>query len=194
MYPVLLGPLSKIKTLSDRLLFAHKLDHLDAKISTRAPASTALSNAVWTGPRAANLNAYLSNCATQTSANALNGDVNTVASNIDAPLSSCLTSVGDKIQAGVIDTFTTQSVSGSSTGIQEYYTDIAITAVSAVDQCVVILNGSAWVYGSGQYPQDPFIWGEMMGYLLDTNTLRISAISNQGLVRLKGGWFVIEWD
>ena len=194
MYPVFLGALSKIKTLSDRLLFAHKLDNINTKISAIAPSSTALSNAVWTAPRANNLNASLSNCATQASANALNSDVNAIASKLDVNISTCLTSVGGKIQSGVIDTFTTQSVSGSSTGIQEYYTDVSITAVSAINQSAVILNGCALISGSGQYPQNPFIWGEMMGCLLDTNTLRISAISNQGLAYLKGGWFIIEWD
>ncbi|CAH1387012.1 hypothetical protein [Candidatus Nitrotoga sp. M5] len=57
MIEVLLGVPAKVKTLVDRLTAtrAARLDYLDAAISSRAPASTAASNAVWTDPRAAKL-------------------------------------------------------------------------------------------------------------------------------------------
>lgn len=57
MIEVLLGLPSKVKTLVDRLTStrAAKLDYLDATISSTAPASTALSNAVWSDARAAKL-------------------------------------------------------------------------------------------------------------------------------------------
>lgn len=51
------GPSGRLKTLLDRLTStrATNLDNLDAAISTRAPSSTALSNAVWTDARAGKL-------------------------------------------------------------------------------------------------------------------------------------------
>lgn len=54
MSAILYGVPGKLKTLIDRLTSARaaKLDNLDAATSTRAPASTALSNAVWTDARA----------------------------------------------------------------------------------------------------------------------------------------------
>lgn len=55
MIPALLGLPGKIKTLLDRLtsVRATALDDLDATISSRAPASTAMSNATWSDARAA---------------------------------------------------------------------------------------------------------------------------------------------
>lgn len=54
MWTMLAGVPGKLKTLLDRLTAtrAANLDRLDADVSTRAPASTALSNAVWTDTRA----------------------------------------------------------------------------------------------------------------------------------------------
>lgn len=56
---MLAGVPGKLKTLLDRLTAARaaNLDKLDANVSTRAPAATALSNAVWTDARAAKLDA-----------------------------------------------------------------------------------------------------------------------------------------
>lgn len=56
---MLAGVPGKLKTLLDRLTAtrAANLDKLDADISTRAAASTALSNAVWTNTRAGRLDA-----------------------------------------------------------------------------------------------------------------------------------------
>lgn len=57
MSAFLLGVPGKLKALLDRLTAdrAGYLDRLDATVSSRAPASTALSSATWTGPRAAKL-------------------------------------------------------------------------------------------------------------------------------------------
>lgn len=57
MWTMLAGVPGKLKTLIDRLTAtrAANLDKLDANISTRAAASTALSNATWDGTLAGNL-------------------------------------------------------------------------------------------------------------------------------------------
>lgn len=57
MIEVLLGLPAKVKTLVDRLTStrATNLDNLDAAVSTRSAASTALSNVVWTDARAGKL-------------------------------------------------------------------------------------------------------------------------------------------
>lgn len=57
MIAVLLGLPAKVKTLVDRLTSgrAANLDNLNATVSSRAAASTALSNAVWTDVRAGKL-------------------------------------------------------------------------------------------------------------------------------------------
>jgi len=57
MSAILYGVPGKLKTLIDRLTSARaaKIDNLDAAVTTRAPASTALSNGVWTDARAGKL-------------------------------------------------------------------------------------------------------------------------------------------
>lgn len=57
MWTMLAGVPGKLKTLLDRLTVtrAANLDKLDANITTRAPASTALTNAVWSDARAGRL-------------------------------------------------------------------------------------------------------------------------------------------
>ena len=59
MWTMLAGVPGKLKTMLDRLTAtrAANLDKLDANITTRAAASTALSNAVWSDARAAKLDA-----------------------------------------------------------------------------------------------------------------------------------------
>lgn len=60
MWTMLAGIPTKVKTLLDRLTStrATKLDNIDVAISTRAPASTALSTAVWTNDHAAKIDAF----------------------------------------------------------------------------------------------------------------------------------------
>jgi len=57
MSAILYGVPGKLKTMLDRLTSARaaKIDNLDAAVTTRAAASTALSNAVWTDARAGKL-------------------------------------------------------------------------------------------------------------------------------------------
>lgn len=57
MWTMLAGVPGKLKTLIDRLTAtrAANLDKLDANITTRAAAATALTNAVWTDARAGKL-------------------------------------------------------------------------------------------------------------------------------------------
>lgn len=57
MSAFLAGIPGQVKTLLDRLTSgrATNLDNLDATVSSRAPSSTALSTATWTGTRATNL-------------------------------------------------------------------------------------------------------------------------------------------
>ena len=61
MSAILYGVPGKLKTLIDRLTSARaaKLDNLDTTVGSRAPASTALSNVVWTDGRAGNLDTVL---------------------------------------------------------------------------------------------------------------------------------------
>lgn len=66
MIDFLLGVPGKLKTIYDYLTThlsstrAAKIDNLDAAMSTRAPASTALSTATWTGTKAGYLDAGIS--------------------------------------------------------------------------------------------------------------------------------------
>jgi hypothetical protein len=77
---LLMGVTGRLKTLVDRLTSgrAANLDNLDAAVTTRAAASTALSTASWTSGRAANLD------------------------NLDAAVSSRLSTVINSIQTGTI--------------------------------------------------------------------------------------------
>lgn len=69
MIDFLLGVPGKLKTIYDYLTThlsstrAAKIDQLDAAISTRAPASTALSSAMWTATKAGYLDAAISSVA-----------------------------------------------------------------------------------------------------------------------------------
>jgi len=62
MWTMLAGVPGKLKTMADRLTAgrAANLDNLNATVSSRAAASTALSNATWTNDRAAKLDTLLS--------------------------------------------------------------------------------------------------------------------------------------
>ena len=73
MLEPLLGLPGRIKILIDRITStrASNLDNLNATVSSRAPASTALSSSVWTGTRAGYLDASISGRASQSSVDAL---------------------------------------------------------------------------------------------------------------------------
>lgn len=81
MWTMLAGVPGKLKTLIDRLTAtrAANLDKLDANISTRAAASTALSNATWDGTLAGNLAALTTTRAARLDATVLvNGVIKSV--------------------------------------------------------------------------------------------------------------------
>ena len=73
MLEPLLGLPGRIKILIDRITStrASNLDNLNATVSSRAPASTALSSSVWTGTRAGYLDASISGRASQSSVDAI---------------------------------------------------------------------------------------------------------------------------
>ena len=73
MLEPLLGLPGRIKILIDRITStrASNLDNLNATVSSRAPASTALSSSVWTGTRAGYVDASISGRASQSSVDAL---------------------------------------------------------------------------------------------------------------------------
>ena len=73
MLEPLLGLPGRIKILIDRITStrASNLDNLDGAVSSRAPASTALSSSVWTGTRAGYLDASISGLASQSSVDAI---------------------------------------------------------------------------------------------------------------------------
>lgn len=71
MREFLLGVPAKLETLLSRITAtrAANLDNLDTTISSRAPSSTALSNAVWTGTKAGYLDVGITSRASQASVN-----------------------------------------------------------------------------------------------------------------------------
>jgi len=73
MLEPLLGLPGRIKILIDRITStrASNLDNLNATVSSRAPASTALSSSVWTGTRAGYLDASIADRASQSSVDAI---------------------------------------------------------------------------------------------------------------------------
>ena len=73
MLEPLLGLPGRIKILIDRITStrASNLDNLNATVSSRAPASTALSSSVWTGTRAGYLDASIAGRASQSSVDAI---------------------------------------------------------------------------------------------------------------------------
>lgn len=162
---------AQLKKITDRLAQAANLDNLDKTISSRAPASTALSNTVWTAARANNLNAPLSGVATQSSANAVNTNVNAINANVDASLSTILSSIVGprKIQLGIASNFTNEAV---STNERRYYQDVAITAVSSVTNCVVLVRGFGISTYNSAYSTPPRMT-PMLGFLKNASSLRL---------------------
>ena len=81
MLEPLLGLPGRIKILIDRITStrASNLDNLNATVSSRAPASTALSSSVWTGTKAGYVDTAISGRASQSSVDALpQGIINSV--------------------------------------------------------------------------------------------------------------------
>lgn len=124
----LLGLPGRIKVLIDRLTAsrASNLDNLNATVSSRAPASTAVSNATLTNPRIANLDN-------------LNAPVQTIDNNVDTILSripgTVLSATVNSVQRGV---GTLPNASGTS---------VFTLTISAVDMSKSVLLVD--VYDSG---------------------------------------------
>lgn len=142
---------------------AGKLDSLDAAITSRAPASTALSNATWTAAKAGYLDAAIST--------------------ISSPLRS--------IQTGSVDTTTTTN----GTAPEANYVDVTISPVT-VSKCFIVANIGA---GSGtNNVSEAQVVSRMLGqtgqaYLLNSTTLRIHGSVTGAYRSLTGRWTIIEY-
>lgn len=124
MMDFLAGLPGKVATLVSRLTStrAANLDNLDATVSTRAAAATALSTTQWTNLRAG----YLDNLAG------------------GAPISTVVNS----IQTGFVSVGSPSSSSGEDT----VYTDVTITAVTTAKAMVIVQPGITYSSGSASYP------------------------------------------
>lgn len=160
MIDFLLGVPGKLKTISDYLttnlaaVRAAKIDNLDAAISTRAAASTALSNATWTNARAAKLD------------------------------SISATGVIKSIQTGFVSDLPT-----TSTGEDERYVNVTITAVTT-SKSVVLIDGSRVVSsGTGGFSAN------LTARLIDSTTLRVASFyMGATTVEFGARWTVVEFN
>lgn len=142
---------------------AGKLDSLDAAITSRAPASTALSNATWTDAKANYLDAAIST--------------------ISSPVRS--------IQTGTVDTTTTTN----GTAPEANYIDVTISSVT-VSKCFVVANIGAGIGPNnvGEAQGAARLFGQTgQAYLLNSTTLRIHGGVIGTYRSLSGRWTVIEY-
>jgi len=142
---------------------AGKLDSLDAAITSRAPASTALSNATWTDVKAGYLDAAIST--------------------ISSPVRS--------IQTGTVDTTTTTN----GTVPEANYIDVTISSVT-VSKCFVVANIGAGIGSNnvGEAQVAARLFGQTgQAYLLNSTTLRIHGGVAGTYRSLSGRWTVIEY-
>lgn len=169
-------------------------DRLDATVSSRAPASTALSTATWTGTKAGYLDTPVSSCAPASSA--LSSGVWTLAraaklDNLDALIST--NSPIKSLQSGTIDTGTTTL----GTAPETFYVDVTISAVT-VAKAVVLHDIGMGLVGTniGDAQADARAWaGRARVYLVNSTTLRIygSAAASANYRYLSGRWQVLEY-
>ena len=169
-------------------------DRLDAAISSRAPASTALSTATWTSTKAGYLDTPVSSCAPASSA--LSSGVWTLAraaklDNLDAAIST--NSPVKSSQTGSIDTATTTV----GTAPETFYVDVTISAVTVAKALVLHSIGAGNV---GTNAGDALITartapGTARAYLVNSTTLRIYGSSNAAATyrHLSGRWQVLEY-
>jgi hypothetical protein len=173
MIAFLLGVPSKLKTLTDRLTStrATNLDNLDAQVSTRAAASTALSTATWTSGRAAKLDSVALNTDPLLKAPKANGlalissefytnadTIRQVNVTLDT-LSTSYTTVLNYTGSGFLDMCMVHPVSGSS-NTSDIFLKITIDgvvvaegSVSANDSATprTILVACGTVFGDGRW-------------------------------------------
>lgn len=157
---------------------AAKLDNLDTTVSSRAPASTALSTAQWTSTRAG----YLDN-------------INTKANNLDSRLTAARAGYLDKLNSGV----TVNSLSGKiiksvqrgTIAINENKKEATIT-ISSVDinKAIVVFCGSALTIFSGY--TDAYAPASLVRLEL-TSATQIKATRYDGSGAVTASYQVIEF-
>lgn len=132
MIEVLLGLPAKVKTLVDRLTStrATNLDNLDAAISTCAPGSTALSDAVWTDARAGKLDTAALEANPLLSAPIVSGLVPATPGHISTG-ASWWTSFSGLQQSGTVSTAYVDAVNYTGQGVLEFLAVHAATAGTA---------------------------------------------------------------
>lgn len=201
----LLSPLyTAVNTLVGRLSAsrAAALDRLDATVSTRAPADTAVSTAHATPARLASLDNLDTNIASRApAATALSSTVwtGTKAGYLDAAISSVAGAI-KSIQSGKVDTSTLSS--GSDDELK--YLNVTLTAVTTA-KCLVLLQVFA---GSSPSPADALPMARQASftapasgynvaparaYLTSTTNLRIYTGLTASYVALSGRWWVVEF-
>lgn len=130
---------SIIGTIADHIAIwtAAKAENLDTTVSSRAPASTALSTAQWTSTRAG----YLDN-------------INTKANNLDSRLTATRAGYLDKLNSGVtvnsLSDKIIKSVQRGTIAISEGKKEATITISSVnINKAIVVFCGSALTIFSG---------------------------------------------
>jgi hypothetical protein len=191
--------LAQAQTLVARLANIGKLDQADAKVSTRAPASTALSTGQWTGTKAGYLDSNVSTIATQTSADTASNTVFNTLLNVDNYLSTLLTSIVKSSQSGYLGTVGINTYNATA-GLREYYADVTISAVSDISKCLVLVNG---FFVDAQFQIVSVTYNRItqpIGYLTSATNLRISGFAYQdtkattfGAANAYVRWTVIEF-
>ncbi len=199
----LLSPLfSAVNTLLGRLTVgrAAALDKLDASISTRAVAATAVSTANATNQRLANLDnldATITSRAPSNTALSSATWTDAKAGYLDAAIST--NSAINSIQTGKIDTSTLSSGSND----EAKYKDVTITAVTTTKAMVLhqILAGESDSGANalaqareGQFRSSLYSSAaHAHAYLTSATNLRIYTGLSGTYVALSGRWWVIEF-
>lgn len=178
MMNLLLNSLATLKTLSGRLASAINLDNANAKVSTLAPANTALSTAIWTNTKAGYLDENISTVASQSSANTA---ASVLVTNMDNYLSTLLASIlnARNIQTGFVGTL--GSAQALSDVEYKLYTRVNITPVADASKCFVLVYGYIDAPALG-YVNAPRANTTIFGALVSSNVLEIS-----GYVYLQSG-------
>lgn len=195
MVGLILSIFAKIKDLLDRLTVAraNKLDNLNTTLSSRAPASTAVSSNIWTNTKAGHLNTSLSSRASQSTVNSIANKANTLKQRANVKVSSRLTTMlgTRKVQSGA----TSAHPPSSGSGIDLSYSDHTISAVANINKCLVLVSGGfIWWDGSEavHYPAS--------ARLINTTTVRVfinltdpSSSAGGGDWLLRARWQVAEF-
>lgn len=140
---LLLGLPSKVKSLLDRLTAtrAANLDSIDTTVSSRAPASTALSNATWTNTKAGQIDASVSSRASQTSVNTVSSNVTSVLNNADVKTSTRLSSVTPQWQFDHVTNAEFTTAVGTGFEADSVYWDMAVTVSNLANSFVLLQGG-----------------------------------------------------